>query len=203
MDGNTRKYKILYIVVLLLGNLFQFSTTAFSAVIEVSGMMSYGRSRFADGYNSTQRRYTGSLEFKFTPVSSIQFEYTDSTTKVSYLTNVGTLLTYYTTEAITYDDKIYSANWVQNLVPSKWLVQPYFKIGGGKMTRKYSKEYPQFGLKESVTDNSVTGVAGLGLRIFITRSMALKGEFNTYVPNFHFKSWKENQLFSTGVSWVF
>lgn len=184
-------------------SLFLFASPAYSAVIEVSGMVAYAKADFADGYKSVQRRYTTSLDFKFTAVSALQFEYTDSTTKVSYPTNVGTLLPYFTTEAITYKDKIYSFNWVQNLVSAKWILQPYVVFGGGRMTRKYSKEYPEFGLSEQVTQNVTTGVGGAGLRLFLTRNMAVKGEMKTYVPDFRFSKWKENQLLSVGISWLF
>jgi hypothetical protein len=116
---------------------------------------------------------------------------------------VGAMLPYYTQEATTYRDKIYSFNWVQNLVSSKWIIQPYVVFGGGKMSRKLIKEYPELGLKDTAEENVVTGTGGVGIRIFLTRNMALKGEFKAYVPKFHFAQWKENQLLSGGLSWLF
>ncbi|MCO5144216.1 MAG: hypothetical protein M9962_14095 [Oligoflexia bacterium] len=193
--------KVRNLILLLIPFIWAIDSRA--AVIEISAMLAYGKSDFSDGYKSVQRRYTGSIDFKFTPVSALQFEYTDSRTKVSYLTNVGTLLPYYTREAVTIEDKIYSFNWVQNLVSSKWVVQPYLVFGGGKMIRKYRKEYPEFGLSEQASQNVVTGVGGAGLRVFLTKNMAVKGEMKTYVPDFHFKKWKENQMMSVGVSWLF
>jgi len=194
MDG--RVFRIFLLILFL-------PITADAAAVEISGMLAYSKADFADGYKSVQRRYTASIDFKFTSVSALQFEYTDSVTKVSYLTNVGSLLSYYTQEAITYRDKIYSFNWVQNLVPSKWILQPYFLIGGGRLVRRYSKEYPEFGLSTVVTQNKVTGVGGLGLRLFLTKKMAIKSEIKTYVPDFRFSKWKENQMLSVGLSWLF
>lgn len=194
-------------VVLLLSllGLFMGVGESRAAVIELSGMLAYGKADFADGYKSTQRRYTGSIDFKFTSVSALQFEYTDSTTKVSYPINLSSMLITprTTTQAISYRDKIYSFNWVQNLVPSKWIVQPYVLLGGGKMQRRLTKEIPELGLSESEVQNVTTGTGGMGLRIFLTRNMAIKGEMKTYVPKFQFSKWKENQLFSVGISWVF
>lgn len=177
---------------------------AAAATIELSGMVAYGRANFSDGYNSVQRRYTGSIDFKFTPVSALQFEYTDSTTKISYPVNISSILPYpvYTTEATTYRDKIYSFNWVQNLVPTKWLVQPYVLLGGGKMKRNLLREYPELGIYQTISQSVSTGTAGVGLRIFLTKNMAVKGEAKTYVPKFQFKKYKENQMFSVGVSWL-
>ncbi len=182
---------------------FLTPTLAAAAVIEISAMLAYSTSDFADGYKSTQRRYSGSMDFKFTPVSALQFEYMDSSTSISYNTTLGQVLTTPTREAITYLDKVYSFNWVQNLVPSKWIIQPYFVIGGGRLTRRYTDELPEFGFKQVTTQNVVTGTGGLGIRLFFTRSMAIKAEAKTYVPNFQFSKWKENQMLSVGLSWMF
>jgi hypothetical protein len=86
-------------------------------------------------------------------------------------------------------------------VPAKFVIQPYFKVGAGKMTRKQTQAY--LGRSESASQRVVTGVGGIGLRIFLTRSMAIKGEFTTYVPDVRFTKWKENQNFSGGLSWMF
>lgn len=188
--------------ILILGLILSWQS-ANAAVIELSGLMSYGKTDFADGYKSTQKSYTGSVDFKFTQVSSLQFEYTNRVTKVSYPVNVGINLPYYLSEATTYKDKIYSFNWVQNLVPSKWIIQPYFLIGGGKMRRELTREYPELGLKQTVIQHVTTGTGGVGLRLFMTKNMAIKGEMKTYVPKFSFSRWKENQQYSIGLSWVF
>lgn len=176
-----------------------------AATVELSGLFAYGKSEFSDGYKSVQKRYTSSIAFKFTAVSAIEFEYTDSTTNVSYYTTVGTLLPTATKEEITYRDRIYSFNWVQNLVSTKWIIQPYVVIGGGRMTRKYTENFPDLTppYTRTVTQNVTSGTGGAGLRIFLTRSMALKTEVKTYVPSFRFSKWKENQLMSAGISWVF
>ena len=183
-----------------------FAEAAQSAVIELTALAAYGRSRFADGYSSRQNRYTGSVEFKFTSISSIQFEYSQTTTKISFPvpTSLCSLLgSSCGSEAITYLDQVYSFNWIQNLVPSKFIIQPYFKIGGGKLFRRQTTELTTLGIKQINTENVATGIAGLGIRIFLTRNMALKGEIASYVPDFKFAQWKDNQLFSTGLSWMF
>lgn len=175
--------------------------TAFGGAIETSVMGSYARSRLSDGYNSVQRRYAGSMDFKFTQISAIQLEYSHTTTKISYKTTLNGILSYYTNYAVTYDDVVYSVNWIQNLVPAKYLIQPYFKVGVGRMNRTQKEEY--LGITDSVGQKVITGVGGLGLRVFLTRSMALKGEFVSYMPDARISTWKENQMFSGGLSWVF
>jgi hypothetical protein len=197
MDGRTTRFLLL----LLAG--FLVSAHAYAAQVELSGMVAYSKSNFNDGYDSMQRRYTGSISFKFTAVSAIELEYSDSISKTSYLTNVGSQLPYYTRVAYTYRDKVYSVNWVQNLVPSKWIIQPYVLVGYGRMQRKASEAYPEIGYNHSVTQNVGSGTGGGGLRIFLTKNMAIKFEARTYVPNFNFKKWKENQMTSAGISWTF
>lgn len=188
---------------LLLAGFLLIATPAEAALIELSALFSYGRARYSDGYSSDQWRYSGSIDFRFTPVSALQFEYINTTTKVSYPVNVGVIIPQNTLQASRYEDKVYSFNWVQNLVPAKWLIQPYIKVGGGRMERVQTIEFPQYGLRQTETLKVVTGVGGVGLRIFLTKSMALKGEFASYVPDFKFKEWRDNQLFSTGLSWLF
>lgn len=185
---------------------FFLPITASAAVVEMSFLAGYGRSEFkvnGGHYKALQRKYSGSIDLKFTQVSSLQVEYSDTMNRISSPTNVGVVVTQYTTETITYQDKIYSFNWVQNLVPSKWLIQPYIKFGGGRINRRQTLEYPEYGEKYTVTQKIVTGVGGVGLRIFLTKSLALKGELNTYVPDFKFSVWKQNQMFTSGLSWLF
>lgn len=196
MDGKKIRFLLLALVAFSAPN-------AFAAAVDISAMLAYSKSDFADGYKSEQRRYTGSAALKFTPVSALEFEYTESVTKISYNTTLGQLLKVSTREALTYEDQIYSFNWVQNLVSSKWILQPYVVVGGGRMTRKVTDELPEYAYRVVTTENVTTGTAGVGLRFFLTRAMAIKTEAKTYVPKFQFSKWKENQMLSVGLSWSF
>jgi hypothetical protein len=184
--------------------IFFAAAPAHAAVVELSALYAYSKSQF-DEYKSEQRRYTGSIEFKFTQVSSIQLEYTDSYSENTGLTTIGSMVLERTPLLTTYRDKIYGVNWVQNLVPAKWIVQPYFVVGGGKVFRKASQTRPLVANDPTITDsqNSTTGTLGLGLRIFLLQNMALKTEFKSYVPDFKIKKWKDNQMLSVGLSWLF
>jgi len=196
MDGRTIQACALFACLLL-------PLPASAAVVEISAMVGYNTAQFNDGYRSVQRRYTGTLGFKFTAVSAIEFEYTDATTIVSYNTQLSNLLARPTRQESTQKDQIYSFNWVQNLVSSKWIIQPYFLLGGGRMTRVYKVGLPEFGFEQVTTQKVTQGTGGVGIRIFLTRSMAIKTELKSYVPNFQFDKWKENQLLSAGVSFAF
>jgi hypothetical protein len=201
MDGKTRF--LIRASALLFCLLGIAPAAASAAVIELSGMVALSSSNLGEGYTTKQRRYTGSIDFKFTPVSAIEFEYTDSLTENTFPTDLDGRLAANTRENTSYKDIIFSVNWVQNLVSSKWILQPYVVIGGGRLQRKYTMSLPEFGFEQKLTQNVTTGTGGLGLRIFLTRSMALKSEIKTYVPNFQFGKWKDNQMLSIGLSWAF
>lgn len=196
MDGKTVRLLLLLLCLLTPGS-------AFAAAVEISGMIALSKTQFADGYNSDTKRYSGSIDFKFTAVSAIEFEYMDSRTVTSFNTTLGNLLLRQTKQEVTYRDQVYSFNWVQNLVSSKWIIQPYFVIGGGRMVRHITIRLPEYNYAENTVQNVTSGTAGLGLRIFLTKALAFKAEARTYVPNFQFAKWKENQMLSFGLSWMF
>jgi hypothetical protein len=179
-----------------------FAPRAHAAVVEISAMASYSTSKFNTDVTSVSRRYTGSVDLKFTAVSAIEFEYTDELSEYSFPSDLG-LLASPTKEQESYKDTIYSLNWVQNLISAKYILQPYFVIGGGRMTRKVTMSLPEFGYGQTTTQKVFTGTGGVGVRLFLTKSMALKGELKTYVPNFQFSKWRDNEAFSAGLSWAF
>lgn len=206
MDGKTVRWQTVRAIALLVATLVfagGLSRSASAAVIELSGMIAYSSADLGDGYTSLQRRYTGTIDFKFTAVSALEFEYTDSYTEFANPSYLDGILTTPIKEVTTYKDRIYSFNWVQNLVSTKWILQPYFIIGGGHMSRHYTQSYPDIPFSQDSTQNVVTGTGGLGVRLFLTRSMAIKVEAKTYVPNFQFAKWKKDEAVSAGLSWSF
>ena len=200
MDGKPAGFLSRLSALLLLS--LALSGNGHAAVVELSAMASYSTSKFDTNVTNTTRRYSGSFDLKFTAVSAIEFEYTDGLSEFSYPSDLG-ILSSATKVQESYRDTIYSINWVQNLVSSKLILQPYFVIGGGRLTRKFSRSLPEFGYGQTTTENVLTGTGGVGLRLFLTRSLALKGELKTYVPNFQFAKWKDNEALSAGLSWSF
>lgn len=191
-------------VLLSLAALFCLAASpARASVIEISGSAAYGKSDLGDGYKTVQRRYSGSVELKLTQVSGVQFEYSNSWSKYTSRIVVGNLLPYITDQNTFYIDQVYSLNWVQNLVPSNWIMQPYFSVGAGKVDRKIRQEVPDTGSVNEVVQKTKTGTAAVGLRLFFLKNLALKLEMKTYMPDFQVKTWKDNQMTSAGLSWVF
>ncbi len=180
-----------------------FSETARAAGIEISGMAAYSSANLGGGYSTLSRRYTATVDLKFTQVSAIEFEYTNSYSEYTSQNYLSGLVSTPIKEQEIYKDNIFSLNWVQNLVSTKWIIQPYFIIGGGRMNRHFTDSYPDVPYSQSVSQNVFTGTGGAGLRLFLTRSMAIKIEAKTYVPNFQFSKWKDNEMISAGLSWAF
>jgi hypothetical protein len=179
------------------------SPAAKAAQVEISGLVSYSNADFGGGFSSVERRYSGTVDFKFTAVSALEFEYTQSYSSYTSQSYLDGILVNPIKEIVSYNDTVYSLNWVQNLVSAKWILQPYFVIGGGRLIRHYSDSYPDVPFTTTMSQNVFTGTGGLGLRLFLTRNMAIKGEAKTYVPNFQFSKWKQDEALSVGLSWTF
>lgn len=184
------------------------ATSAYSQdrpLVEISSMFSYGKSDLGNGAFSRQNRYSFSVGLRFTQVSAIEVSYLTSRIKNFTPSILETFVAGSVDQTVTYDDQVYSASWVQNFVSSKFMVQPYFKVGAGRFIRKQKVSYTGVLADDGseIVQESVTGVAGLGLRIFLLKNMALKGELVSYMPKFRLSTWKDSQLFTAGLSWLF
>src|SRR5688500_13034468 len=141
-----------------------------AAGIEFSLSGGYNRTNYDSlGYHSS-RRAGGSFGFHFSDISEIEFAYQDvvARTKIDGY------------EDTTLHDRIYSVQLVQGIVGKKAFLQPYIKVGVGQLNRESSGTYGSVARPTSKIDK-VTGVAGFGLRIFITRQFALRGEATSYL----------------------
>src|SRR3989344_803971 len=176
-----------------------------AAVFELSGAVAYGKANLGPNASSRQNRYTAEFAWRFTKVSAIELSFMRTRSKMSQTVALNSVLVPTLTQALTYDDDVYSASCVQNLVPANFIIQPYFKVGGGRLIRKQKAEYSNQTIIENqeISQRVETGVGGVGCRLFLTKSMALKGELVTYVPRFQFSKWKDSQMFSVGLSWIF
>lgn len=186
--------------------LFLFTSTANARpAVEISSMFSYGKSELGGGAFTQQTRYSFSFALRFTKVSAIEVSYLRSKTKNFSPDVLDSLVSDVIDQTLTYDDTVYSANWVQNILPSKWILQPYLKVGAGRLIRKQRVDYTGIlsGESKETIQESVTGVVGAGVRLFLLKNMALKGEFISYMPKFRLSTWKDSQLFTAGFSWLF
>ncbi len=196
---------ILWVLAWILLVLFSAIRAEARPAVEISSMFSYGKSDLGNGAFTKQTRYSFSVGLRFTKVSAIEVSYLKSQTKNFSPDVLDSLVSEVIDQTLTYDDQVYSASWVQNLLSSKYILQPYFKVGAGRLIRKQRVDYTGILASESTEaiQESVTGVAGVGLRLFLLKNMALKGEFVSYMPKFRLSTWKDSQLFTAGLSWLF
>lgn len=201
MEGNRQKNRLFAIFILAL--FYIAGPRAQAGQLELGGTIAYGKSNLGQGASSRTNRYTAELAWRFTRVSAIELSYMRGRTKFSQTVQLDSIVMSSINQSVTMDDYVISASWVQNFVPADFIIQPYFKIGGGRMVRKQRVVYSAIWTPQEVNQKTETGVLGLGLRIFLTKRMALKGEFVSYMPRFHLSEWQDSQLFSAGLQWIF
>jgi hypothetical protein len=155
---------------------------------ELSGGFSFNRSNYSEGNFSWTRRYGGTVGYRIAPMSTIELsvqEVVDRTRITGY-------------EDTVFTDNIYSVNWVQNLFTLA-AIQPYFKVGAGQLNREATGTYANGSGPNPRTD-SITGVLGLGSRIYITRSFAIRAELTSYLTGGSIRTYQDNVGFTLGAS---
>lgn len=156
---------------------------------EISTGFSFSRSQYNNQDFSWNRRWGASLGYNLTETSEIEISFqdvVDRTRIVNY-------------EDTTFHDRIYSANWLQNLVGKSYFVQPYVKGGIGQLNREATGSYANGAAPASRVD-SLTAILGGGLRIYLTRSFAIRSEVSSYLTGARIKTWKDNVAYTLGVS---
>lgn len=165
---------------------------ALGGVVEISAGGSYNRSSYTDGNYSWTRRWGGSVGYHLTELSQIEIGFQD----VFERTRIGGY------EDTTFHDQIFSANWVQSLLGKGSPIQPYGKVGIGQLNREASGNYALGGAPPIIFD-SVTGILGAGIRLYLTRTFVLRGEATTYLTGGNIGTWQDNFAFTTGISILF
>lgn len=187
MTGKCRSISVRIILSVLL---LSSSSLAQAESIEASAGFSFNRSNYSEGNYSWNRRWGGSIGYKFSPVSSIEFAIQD----VMDRTRIAGY------EDTSFHDQIYSVNWVQNLFTFA-SVQPYFKIGGGQLNREASGSYAN-GASPNPRTDSVTVVLGLGTRIYITRGFGIRAEATSYLTGGSIATYKDNVGLTIGATFA-
>jgi hypothetical protein len=105
-------------------------------------------------------------------------------------------------EDTTFHDQIYSASWIQTLTGQNFALQPYVKAGVGQLNREATGSYAN-GVAPPSRVDSVTGVMGVGLRIYVTRTFAVRSEATSYLAGGSIRTWKDNLSTTIGASLYF
>lgn len=159
---------------------------------EFSLGLSYNRSKYSGESYTWTRRWGLSAGFHVTSLTEIEFSLQDSVER-NHIVNY---------EDTTYHDRIYSLSLVQNLLSRNFPVQPYFKVGIGQLNRDADGTYAG-GARPTSRVDSLTGVLGLGLRLYLTPRFAIRGEATSYLTGGNIATYKDNIASTLGVSYFF
>lgn len=163
-----------------------------TGAFELSTGASYSRSNYSpDSFNWT-RRLGFSLGYYFSERTEVEFTIQDIIDR--------TVIAGY--EDTNFHDQIYSANWVQSLLGKDHFFQPYFKIGIGQLNRDATGTYSN-GASPPLHVDAITGVLGVGLRLYITRTFAIRSEATSYLAGGSVRNWKNNISVTFGISLYF
>jgi hypothetical protein len=159
---------------------------------EISSGLNYSRSEYEGGSYSWSRRLGGSFGYNFNDSSTIEFAYQKSFERNHYEGFEDSF----------YDDQVYSVNWVQNFLGKESPVQPYLKLGVGQLIRNASITNS---LNQSRVDklSQVTGVLGAGMKIYLTKTFALRMEGTSYLSEGKLNTWRNNFGLTFGGSFYF
>jgi hypothetical protein len=156
------------------------------------------------GYSWT-RHWSAGFGYRFSDLSEIEVSYQDSFDRIN-IANV---------EDTSLHDVTYGVNWVQNLLGRGFAVQPYVKAGLGELNRDLSSVVQQqIGPPQAtvLSEDQVTCILGVGLRLYLTRTLAIRGEATTFVTSdpsgqnggiLYFPTWKDNISATVGISYMF
>lgn len=167
------------------------SIHARAELFELSSGFSFNRTNYSPGNFSWTRRLGGSLAFKFSPLSSIEFAMQDVYDRTRILGFEDTF----------FHDEIYSVNWVQNLFTFA-SIQPYFKVGAGQLNREAGGSYAN-GASPNPRTDSITAVIGAGARVYVTRGFGIRIEAMSYLTGGSIATYKDNVGFTIGASVAF
>jgi len=172
--------------------LFAADCRAEAGTVELSVGGSYNRSIFdPTGENySWNRRWGASVSYEFFARSEIEFSFQDVIDR--------TMIVNY--EDTVFHDRIYSLSWIQSLLPRSVPVQPYLKAGVAQLNRDADGTYAG-GASPNPRVDAVTGVLGGGLRIYLTRTFAIRTEIISYLTGGEINTWQDNVAASVGVSY--
>lgn len=158
---------------------------------EISGMMNVSRSDYGNGNYGKSRKITGSLAYYLTTTTQIELSYSDSRT------------TYYSSasprETTDTWDRSLSLTLNQSLLPPTFIIQPYIKGGAAQLYRIQSINYEGVQQPDSILKQP-SGVAGAGLKLYLSRNLAIRFELETFMPDFHLAGAKENYNWEAGIS---
>jgi len=175
-----------------LGAIQLSSIGAIAGPIEVSLGGSYNQSNYSENSYAWQRKWGASIGYFFSEMTEIELGYQDvfDRTNIQGYGNTS------------FHDVIFSANISQTFAPKTWPVQPFGKVGFGQLNREASGSYASGASPPAIVD-SLTGILGIGCRVYLTKTFGIKSEATSYLTGGAIATWKDNIAITFGVSAYF
>ncbi len=159
---------------------------------ELGFSFGYNRVTYSEESYTFTRRWGVNLGYHFNETSGIELSFNDVMDR-NKISNY---------EDTTFNDRIYSANWVQSFLPRRFRIQPYIKLGVGQLNRDAAGTY-YTGSSPPARVDSITVVTALGLRIYVTPTFSIRSEIVSYLIGANPKTFKDNFAFQVGTSIYF
>jgi hypothetical protein len=156
---------------------------------EFSAGLNYSKSTYTGQSYTWNRRLGASVGYNFSDSSTIELAYQKSFERDHYEGFEDSF----------YDDQVYSVNLVWNILGRGARIQPYAKVGIGELNR-VAAVYDSIGRSQIENLDQVTGVIGVGVKFFVTKTIALRLEGTSYLANGRIKTWQDNFGATFGVS---
>jgi hypothetical protein len=90
-------------------------------------------------------------------------------------------------------------NLVWNILGRNARIQPYAKVGIGQLNRD-AEVYDSSGRSQIQHLDQVTGVLGAGLKLYLTKTFAIRMEGTSYLSGGKISTWEDNFGATFGVS---
>ena len=167
-------------------------SSSLAGVFEFSLGFSFNQSKYTADSFSWTRRWGTSVGYHFSERSGIEVAFSDAYER--------TFINGYQDTNV--HDRVLGLNWVQSLLGKQNAFQPFVKLGVGQLIRDIQGYYPT-GPTITPQIDSVTGILGLGFRLFVGRQVAIRTEFTSYLEGGSLRTFEDNIAFSVGASVFF
>jgi hypothetical protein len=182
----TRSYRLFFGLLLVAACIGQDARADYW---EFSTGFNYSKSTYSGDSYTWNRRLGASLGYNFSDSSTIEVAYQKSFERDHYEGFEDSF----------YDDQVYSVNLVWNILGRNARIQPYAKVGIGQLNRD-AEVYDSSGRSQIQHLDQVTGVLGAGLKLYLTKTFAIRMEGTSYLSGGKISTWEDNFGATFGVS---
>jgi hypothetical protein len=158
--------------------------------MEISGSFSFNQNNYGPASSQWSRKWSASVGYSFWDgFEEVEFSITDAFFRAQIAGFEDT----------SYHDQVYSIDFVQAFTSKSSYIQPYIKLGVGQLNRTATGSFAGGGAPPAEYD-SLTGVLGAGIKVFLTKRVGVKAEGTTYLAGGVLSTWQDNFSVYFGLS---